>query len=98
MPTEPLNKDLLCKDCVHSFVPFFDLPNYYLTDGKHWMKCRKSGKLDEKTFNPVTGYKNKKPNYKDCWEERELRDGDCGPSAKNWSPKHKKDLFKVLMR
>lgn len=96
MSTDPVNKNLICKDCTHSFVPFSDWPNYWINP-KLWMKCKKTGKMDETTFNPVTGYIKKKPDYKDCWEER-MRDGVCGPGAKNWSPKHKKDLFKVFTR
>ena len=97
MPTEIVNKELLCKNCIHGFVPLADWPNYYILRSHHWMKCRKTGKLDESTFNPVTGYIKKKADYKDCWEERD-RSGGCGPSAKFWSPKHKKDLFKLLTR
>lgn len=97
MTSELVNKDLLCKDCIHGYVKWDELPNYWLSGDAHWMKCKKTGMIDESTFNPVTGYKQRKPNYKSAWDERG-RSGDCGPQAKNWTPKHKRDLFKLLKR
>lgn len=97
MVSEPLNKEMICKDCVHGYVKWDDLPNYWLFGGVHWMKCKRTGKLDDTAFNPVTGYTKKKLEYKDAWQERN-RQGGCGPSAKYWSPKNKNDLFKLLKR
>lgn len=97
MSIEPMNKELLCKDCIHGYVKWDDLPNYWFFGNAHWMKCKKTGKMDEDSFNPVTGYRKKKPEYKDAWDERN-RQGSCGPAAKHWSPKNKKDLFKLLTR
>jgi len=97
MVSEPLNKEMICKDCIHGYVKWDDLPNYWLFGGVHWMKCKRTGKLDDTAFNPVTGYTKKKLEYKDAWQERN-RQGGCGPSAKYWSPKNKNDLFKLLKR
>ena len=95
--TDPMNKNLLCKDCVHSFIKWDEYPNYWILKSPYWHRCRKSFKQEEIDFNPVTGGKKLKPTYNQCSFERG-REGLCGPSAKNWSPKHKKDLFKLLTR
>ena len=93
-----MNKELLCKDCIHSFVPWKDMPNYLIHNSPFWVKCRKTEKVVVEDFNPVMGGKLSKPDYKDCMQERRDKHGICGPEAKQWSPKHKKDLFKLLMR
>ena len=93
----PVNKDLLCKDCVHGFIPWTDFPSVYLFNTRHFYKCKKSSRTEITDFNPVTGYTIKKADYKNCWEER-TTEGNCGPDAKYWAPKHKKDLFKLLKR
>ena len=95
--TETLNKDMLCKDCVHAFVPWYDYPNKLLTPGQQWYKCKRSGKKVEIDFNPVTGSKTLPADYKNCYSERGYS-GECGKEAKYWSPKHKNDLFKLLKR
>lgn len=95
MPIEPVNKNLLCKDCLHSFVPWFDAATEFSI--KETMRCKKTGTLKFTNFSPVTGYESKELRYDRCYVERD-RYGGCGPSARNWSPKHKKDLFKVFTR
>lgn len=94
---DTINKDMLCKDCKHAFVPWYDYPNKLLTPGYQWHKCKRSGKKSEVEFNPVTGGKTLPPDYKNCYSERGHL-GECGNEAKYWSPKHKKDLFKLLKR
>jgi hypothetical protein len=90
-------KDMLCKDCKHAFLPWHDLPNWLFFRNQYWYKCRRSGKTIEVEFNPVTGSKSLPADYKSCYQERGFL-GDCGKEAKYWSPKHKKDLFKLLKR
>ena len=93
-----INKDLICKDCVHSFVPFKDLPNYWI-NGHYWLRCKNTAEMDESKFSPVVGYRDKKPIYQRCCNERDgFTYTKCGPEAKFWSPKKKKDLFKLLAR
>jgi hypothetical protein len=93
-----LNKDLICKDCVHSFVPIRDLYDYWI-NGHYSMLCKKTAEMDESKFSPVVGYLDKNPIYRRCAVERErFTHTACGPSAKHWSPKKKKDLFKLLAR
>jgi len=95
--TDKLNKEMLCKNCVHAFVPWHDYPSTWLTPGQHWYKCKRSGKQVEVDFNPVTGGRTLPADYKSCYAERGYS-GECGPGAKYWSPKHKHDLFKLLTR
>jgi hypothetical protein len=94
---EKVNKDMLCKDCSHSFIPWYDYPSRWLSSGPFWYKCKRSGKKIEVDFNPVTGGKTLPADYKSCHSERGYS-GECGPSAKYWSPKHKHDLFKLITR
>lgn len=98
---QELNKDLICKDCVHSFVLIKDLYNYWINDhnGHYSMLCKKTAEIDKSKFSPVIGYLDKNPTLRRCEEEREGFDHRrCGPNAKHWSPKKKKDLFKLLAR
>lgn len=95
--TDTVNKDMLCKDCIHAFIPWYDYPSKLLTPGQQWYKCRRSGKQSVVDFNPVTGGKTLPPDYKNCYSERGYS-GECGKDAKYWSPKHKHDLFKLLKR
>jgi hypothetical protein len=91
------DNNLLCKDCIHAFVPWHDYLSSKLTPGHHWYKCKKSGKKVEVDFNPVTGSKTLPADYKSCYQERGYS-GECGKEGKYWSPKHKYDLFKLLQR
>lgn len=95
--TREMNKEFLCKDCVHGFVSWSDWPNHFFEKSPFYMKCKKTGVRDEHKFNPIHGYTTKDLKYKKCIEERGYS-GNCGPSATRWSPKHKKDLFKVLTK
>ena len=93
--------EYLCKDCINSFVPLPDralsLLGFTLIPSHIYYKCKRRGQVEEIDYNPVTGSKKKSPEYKTCREERGLS-GECGKDAKYWTPKRKKDLFKMLQR
>ena len=89
----------LCKDCIHSRITPFAYLSYIFElapPKSHWYKCTKTYKDEHKMIDPVTGPQHVKPELSYCEVER--KHGDCGPTAKNWAPKHKKDLFKMLTK
>lgn len=88
---------LLCKDCAYSFVPWIDKISMLISPSAYWHKCRRTGKVVEVNFNPVTGGKKLPADYQSCSSERGYS-GSCGKDAKYWTPKHKHDLFKLLTR
>lgn len=92
------NEAVLCKDCVHSFYPWYDF--LYSDDLKY--KCKKTYKPDSIEPSPVGGTRKVTGGYDMCkyTRMRTGRDGDesCGPDGKWWEPKHKKDLFVYLKR
>ena len=60
--------------------------------------CKKDAEHKEASFNPVTGRKvEPKIKYEWCSVAR-LKGSECGPEAKYWAPKHKKDLFRALIK
>ena len=96
MPIDPV---YLCKDCKYSKM---DILSYVVSLGgrvgvKDWMyKCKKSDKPAKEVIDMVTGPKIIKPELLYCDVER--KHGECGPTARNWQPKHKKDLFKMITK
>lgn len=89
----------LCKDCKFSTMSvgnrIFTLNG--LVGAKGFMyKCNKTYKPAHDIIDPVVGPEHVKANLTYCEVER--KHGDCGPSAKNWTPKKKKDLFKMLTK
>lgn len=94
-----IRRDLLCKDCVHSYIPWHMLPLAYGEKKHLYYLCKKTIKkrsADERD-NLVTGTENKKKEYEMCAIAR-MNSSECGTDAKHWSPKHKKDLFLVLTK
>jgi len=89
----------LCKDCKFSKMNLFNnittLGGLVGTKGFMY-KCTKTYKPAHDVIDPVTGPERVKPEYSYCEVER--KHGECGPTAKNWSPKKKKDLFKMLTK
>lgn len=89
-------KDLLCKDCVHSFIPWH---NYLFSFGKErhlFYLCKKFPVVNEDNINLVTGPQESDKEYKMCaiirkWDK-------CGPEGKGWTPKNKKHLFLALTK
>jgi hypothetical protein len=92
--------DYLCKDCIHSRIGLVGKYGSYLLEFSapkgHWYKCAKTAELEKEIIDPVTGPTKIKANMRYCGSEREH--GDCGMDAKFWSPKKKKDLFKMLTK
>lgn len=92
--------EYLCKDCKHSFMKLSD--KIFTLGGKvgvtkYSYRCRKSFVEQEIKYDPVLGQEKIKPEYQSCiWSRR--KDSECGPDAKYWRPKRKKDLFKMLTK
>lgn len=91
---------LLCKDCVHSrmdpIAKIFTLGGRIGNDEIHY-KCQKFVRPAMEIIDMVTGPKKVKEKATFC----ELARSDakkCGPEAKFWKPKHKKDLFKYMTK
>ena len=93
----PINADFACKDCKHSFTSLGDKIFSLGFLQSHHYKCIKSFVPAHDEMDPVVGKKRVPKEYKSCAVSRINRD-ICGPDAKNWSPKHKKDLFKMLTK
>lgn len=90
----------LCKDCKHCKMDTFS----WLTSlggrvgAKDYMfKCAKTVQPAKEVINPVYGPEKIKKKMSYCDYERK-REAGCGPEAKYWTPKHKKDLFKMLTK
>jgi hypothetical protein len=96
MPIDPV---YLCKDCKFSKMDWF---NTIATFGgrvgaKGFMyKCSRTIKPVRDIIDPVTGPARIKSEISYC--ELERKHGDCGPTARNWTPNRKKDLFKALTK
>lgn len=89
----------LCKDCRFSTMSvgnrIFTLNG--LVGSKGFMyKCTKTYKPAYDIIDPVIGPEHIKSSITYCQVER--KHGDCGPTAKYWAPKKKKDLFKMLTK
>ena len=84
--TEEINRELLCKDCVHGHATWFDR----LTKSAWGFKCHHPLSWVPEEFSPVTGVT--KPGYwNGCGSMRVMK---CGPGAKHWEPRDtKRDLF-----
>ena len=90
--------ELLCKDCKHSFRPWYDCifsdPNGYT------YKCRKGLRPEKLEENLVVGNKHKAAHYESCSTMRRDFDAEstfrCGSNAKFWTPKRSTDLFKFI--
>lgn len=96
MPIDPV---YLCKDCKHCKMDIF---SYITSLGgrvgvKDWMfKCSNTFKPAREIVNPVFGTEKIKAEMSYCDHER--KNGRCGPTARYWQPKHKKDLFKMITK
>lgn len=79
---------LTCKDCIHRQLHWFYGLDY---------KCNHA--VDRATIDLVTGKKKYSTKFDCGYQRRENLVIDvCGPEGKYWSPKKKKDLFKLLKR
>ena len=89
----------LCKDCKHSTM--FMVDRIFTLNGLVGVvdsnyKCTKFPKEAAVVENMVTGPQKVKSSLPYC--ELVRRHGECGQNAKHWTPKKKKDLFKMLTK
>jgi hypothetical protein len=87
-----MSSELLCKDCKHSFVSFF---NWLTYSGKYRYSCRKAFVPESRKIDPVIGPVTVKSKYDSCTLAR-IESKQCGPEAKNWEPKSKKHFFLAI--
>lgn len=90
---------LLCKDCKHCKMDMFSWITSLggrVNAQDYMFKCSKSIQPAKEIINPVYGAEKIKAKMTYCDYER--KSGECGPTAKHWIPKHKKDLFKMLTK
>jgi hypothetical protein len=92
-----MKSNFLCKDCKHCFISIRNqiLFAFYETEFRY--SCRKAYEEQHINYNPVTGGKREKGKYKLCTTSRS-DEKLCGADAKYWAPKHKKDLFRILLK
>jgi hypothetical protein len=88
-----------CKDCKHSTMHLSD--KIFTLGGRIGVidanyKCTKFPEAKTVVEDIVLGSKKVKAKLPYCSIAR--RHGDCGLDGKYWSPKHKKDLFKMLTK
>lgn len=88
--------EYLCKDCKHSFRTV-KLVLAHGFNSQYSRLCRLSYKEAHIEKNPVVGDVHHKAEYENCSSYR-IRSADCGPDAKFWQPKGKKDLFKFITK
>jgi len=90
----------LCKNCIHSRM---SLVNKIFTfggrvgDDEIFYKCNKFSQPAKEIVDVVIGVK-KVPAKQEFCELARNNPDKCGPQAKHWSPKKKKDLFKMLTK
>jgi hypothetical protein len=87
-----MSNELLCKDCKHGFVTVMSWLQY---SGKYRYYCRKAFVPAETRVDPVTGPEKTKARYESCSIAR-IESKKCGPEAKNWEPKSKKQFFLAI--
>lgn len=91
--------DYLCKDCKHSKMDLLD--KIFTLGGRVGVddviyNCSKFPKKEIIVESMVIGPKKIKAKLPYCESVR--LNGECGPNAKHWAPKKKKDLFKMLTK
>lgn len=95
----PIDTVYFCKDCKFGKMDVSD--TIFTLGGKvgvtdSMFKCSKTVAPPKVSVDPVTGRKKVEPAIRYCSVERSY--GNCGPEAKHWIPKRKKDLFKMLTK
>ena len=93
--------DLLCKDCKHSFRPWYE--DLLRVNPKYSLRCRLSYKAEVIEKDYVVGHKIKAPEYELCSSARYKysspeRDTNCSEQGRFWQPKHKRHLFKLIAK
>lgn len=84
---------LACKDCIHANRDVISKVFFYY--GKAAFECKLAAR-ERKYTNFVNGKTKIKKKKQLCENERE--NGKCGPNGKNWQPKKKEHIFKLLRR
>lgn len=97
MSDENSSDKLACIDCAHCEVSFIDWLLSFSGPNVYDYKCKKVLTYSSNKFNPVIGYRDRKSELTSCKRARNYSDL-CGPKGKYWTPKHKRDLFKMLMK
>lgn len=91
-----MNDTLLCKDCKHSFRPLSSIIIW--GSGVEW-RCREAFVPTVTEHDPVTGPRVVAGHYQRCSAARgEWKSAVCGADAKLWTPRHKRDLFKLIKK
>jgi hypothetical protein len=94
--------ELLCKDCKHSFRTFSNWMAHGSASFAY--SCRNSFHPERIELDPVVGPNKIPAKYDSCGIarmgrlSRDIKEDHCGPDAKFWQPKHKKDLFKLIKK
>ena len=93
--------EYLCKDCVHSHVSILNKFAAYAFEFRsppeYSYRCKKTLVKKHINFSPVTGPERVEAHMDHCGVVRTDTQA-CGPNGEWWTPKHKKDLFKLLKR
>jgi hypothetical protein len=91
-----MSKDLLCKDCKHSFRKWSEFPQWGLG---HEYRCRKTWNPETVEHDPVLGSRKVHGHFSRCSLVR-LHEANyknnCGKEGKWWEPKNKKLLFLAI--
>ena len=86
-----MTEEVTCQDCVHNRASW--LSRTFKTNTWSW-KC--SLTYNEPKYNPVDG--STSAGYYDSCGVARIKSGVCGPDAKEWKPRSKKNLFIYLKR
>ena len=84
--------DVTCKDCRNNQASWM-VRNF---SNSVWWSCGIEENYEPTEYNPVDG-KTRGGYYKSCSIARG-KYGPCGPDAKLWTPRRKRDLFIFLKR
>lgn len=90
MDDSVLNKDLKCKDCIHSKTSWFNR----MIDNSYRYECTAPEAYTEETYDPVCG--KVRPGYNNYCSTMRSRFGKCGPGAKLWKARNTKLVFTIL--
>ena len=91
------NPDYPCIQCKHSFTGLSARVFWFGHPPAIFYKCRKAYVPAYVESTAVHGNVRVAEKYKSCSTAR-IQEEFCGPEAKQWTPKHKKDLFKMLTK
>lgn len=92
-----MSEIVLCKDCVHKFVKWYDYA-FSLINPSAFTLCKKGWTEPAEKIDPVSGKENKGYYVSAAIERARLSKERCGPTGKYWEPKNKKHLFTYLKR